>query len=258
MKHQKYYTMEYKPETNSADIYIFGSITSWPWESLGEKSSYGIVKELAEIPSDAEITVHINSNGGEVKEGLGIYNVLKTRNVTTICDGFAASAASVVFCAGKKRIMNPASLLFIHQASMLAIGNADDLEKDAMDLRTITESVKQAYFEAGVTLSDEELTGMLKDETWLTSEAALEHGFATQIAEVEDDGAVRNDAMQSIVALVKARTPEPAGDPLKEVMEAINGLSEKIDALNNTTIPSPITPAKVENKGFFGFGKAGN
>ena len=64
-------------------------------------SSYGLVKQLKEIPEDAAITVHINSNGGEVKEGLGIYNALKGRNVTTVCEGFAASAASVVFCAGQ-------------------------------------------------------------------------------------------------------------------------------------------------------------
>ena len=152
MKNQKskYYTLEYRPEEKAADIYIFGAITSWAWEEFGEMSSYGIVKQLKEIPEDAAITVHINSNGGEVKEGLGIYNALKGRNVTTVCEGFAVSAASVVFCAGKTRIMQPASLLFIHQALMATIGNADELEKDAQDLRKITEAIVNSYKEAGV------------------------------------------------------------------------------------------------------------
>ena len=282
MKNQKskYYTLEYRPEEKAADIYIFGAITSWAWEELGEMSSYGLVKKLKEIPEDAAITVHINSNGGEVKEGLGIYNALKGRNVTTICEGFAASAASVVFCAGTTRIMQPASLLFVHQALMATIGNADELEKDAQDLRKMTEAVINAYKEAGVNLEDDAIMDLLRAETWIAPDEALEYGFATQISDDEpEEGVYANDAMMSIMEAVKRPANSRKStidieitnmdgciDVMKNFTEAANKLCEMFKGREETadmffadedeaTNTSPI-PAGVEHKGFFNFGKA--
>lgn len=272
MKNQKskYYTLEYRPEEKAADIYIFGAITSWAWEEFGEMSSYGLVKQLKEIPEDAAITVHINSNGGEVKEGLGIYNALKGRNVTTVCEGFAASAASVVFCAGKTRIMQPASLLFIHQALMATIGNADELEKDAQDLRKITESVVNAYKEAGVNLEDNEIMHLLKAETWILPDEALDMGFATQISDEEpEEGAYTNDAMQSIIKAVKRTDGEVrkqtydisitnedgSFDTFKELIKRMEDAADRLGNTATNTLPQ--NPAKVENTtGFFGFKEA--
>ncbi len=267
MKNQKskYYTLEYRPEEKTADIYIFGDIVSWAFEDLGEMSSYSLVKQVKDIPEDANITVHINSNGGEVKEGLGIYNALKDRNVTTICEGFAASAASVVFCAGTTRIMQPASLLFVHQALMATIGNADELEKDAQDLRKITESVVNAYKEAGVNLSDDEIMELLKAESWLTPNEALEYGFATQISDEEpEDGAYKNSAMTSILKAVKnIKTEVPYQavaivdengliDKLGQLLAGLNETADRLDKVTTNTLPQ--NPAKVEDTGFFGFG----
>lgn len=216
---KRYYTMAYEPGDATAEIYIFGDITSWEWLD-SDVSSYSLVKQIRDLPESVSITVHINSNGGEVKEGLGIYNALKGRNVTTICDGFAASAASVIFCAGKTRIMQPASLLFIHQALVATVGNADELEKEAQDLRKITESVTNAYKEAGVTLDDDKLMELMKAETWLTPDEAITYGFATMISGEEDDGEVKNDAMRSIMSLieqVKAEAePDEDEDPDEE------------------------------------------
>ena len=96
----KYYSLEAK-ENGPAELYIFGDITSWPWLE-SDVSAISIVKELQSLEADA-INVHINSYGGEVAEGLAIYNTLKNSEmkVTTICDGFACSAASVIFMAGE-------------------------------------------------------------------------------------------------------------------------------------------------------------
>jgi ATP-dependent protease ClpP protease subunit len=276
-----YFTM--KKTDDSADIYIFGDIVAggWKWDE-SDFSSYDLASQIKELPQDAQITVHINSNGGDLKEGLGIYNVLKGRNVTTICEGFAASSASVIFCAGKTRIMNAASLLFIHNASMLMAGTADEMEKAAEDLRTITEAAKAAYREAGVNISDEELTDLMDNETWITPESAVAMGFATEIATSEDD-AIKNDAMQSIMKAVTddhrvqlkkimddlarylaengadspVETAENAeGETVEETVETPAG--EQADAQtdapaeDNTTTSTP-DPALVENKGFFGF-----
>ncbi|MGX8703567.1 MAG: head maturation protease, ClpP-related, partial [bacterium] len=180
-----YFSIARDNEEKRADIYIFGDIAQRKGglakflQPSSDQSSYDLANQVNEIPADWEITVHINSNGGELKEGLGIYNTLKARNVTTICEGFAASAGSVIFCAGAKRIMQPASLLFIHQAHMSKGGNADDFEKAAEDLRIVTEAAVAAYKECGLAIDDDTLHAMLKAETWITPEEAVACGFAT-------------------------------------------------------------------------------
>ena len=267
-----YFSLVKSEEHKSADIIVFGDIVSKGfelWDKLfpADVNSYDLVAQLNDIPEDYDITVHINSNGGEVKEGLAIYNALKTRNVTTVCEGFAASAASLVFMAGKRRVMNAASLLFIHQAIVSAYGNPDELEKVASDLRTITEAAANAYKEGGVNISDEELTKMLKAESWIKAEDALEMGFATEIAEAEEteDGVVTNNAMQSIIAAV---TKKPANfgqigveidtTPLEAIVEEFGAKVDQLKTIMQQT-PTP-TPAAGDNKknGFFNFKKPEN
>lgn len=256
-------------EQGAADIYIFGDITPYKWED-SDVVAYDLATQIKNLPQEAEITVHINSNGGDLKEGLGIYNVLKGRNVTTICEGFAASSASVIFCAGTKRVMNAASLLFIHNASMIAAGNADDFEKAADDLRIITNAAKEAYREAGVNVTDAQLDAMMDSETWITPRDAVEMGFATEIAEAEEDAAIKNDAMNSIIkavttpresyeeAVVKAfKDFFVTKDELKEIFAKAEEepAAEEIteEAAEETATTSTPEPALVEDKGFFGF-----
>lgn len=200
-------------ELESADVYIFGDIKSQSGGLAGlfapasDQDSYSLANQIASLPEGTPVTVHINSYGGEVAEGLAIYNVLKDRgNVTTICEGFAASAASLIFCAGSKRLMQPASLLFIHQASRIVEGNSDDMTKAAEDLKTITTAAANVYREAGVNVSGEELDSMLKAETWILPEDAVRMGFATGVQDAEDEKSDEptNDALGSIMALVSA------------------------------------------------------
>lgn len=267
-----YFSLMKNDERKSADIIIFGNIVSKGyahWDELfpADVNSYDLVSQLNEISEDYDIVVHINSNGGEVKEGLAIYNALKRRNVTTICEGFAASAASLVFMGGKRRIMNAASLLFIHQASTAVSGNPDDLEKAASDLRTITEAAVEAYKEAGVTVSDDELMAMLKSESWIKAEEALEKGFATDIADTEgeEDGVVTNSAMPLIVVALTQKPGvigEISVDVVSSTLEAaIKQFSIDVDRLEsiarNTAPGQPFPVPKNQKKGFFNF-TAGN
>ena len=275
-----YFSVSKDYDNSNADIYIFGDIAQERGGVAGllqpssDQSSYNLANQISNIPEDWSITVHINSNGGELKEGLGIYNVLKARDVTTVCEGFAASAGSVIFCAGKKRIMQPASLLFIHQAHMSAGGNADDFEKAADDLRIVTEAAVAAYKECGITISDEELHEMLRAETWITPEEAISYGFATQISDEEpEDGVIVNDAMRSIMAAVKRPAMEQRASPedgdVKEILEAVRKYEpvmefakKVVDALNGESAPILAKVKEVaaryadkaeEKKGFWGF-----
>ena len=146
-------------------------------------SSYHRKQEKGGLDSDRS-NVYINSEGGEVAEGLAIYDSLLRHKaeIHTVCDGFACSAASVVFMAGISREMNAASLLMIHNAWTYAAGNAEDLRKTAEDLDEISATVKKSY-SAVVNISEEELDELLADETWISPEAALQMGFATEIIE---------------------------------------------------------------------------
>ena len=181
----KYYALE--SSGNEADLYIFGDITIWPWDEK-DRDAYGIVKELQGLEAD-KLNVHINSYGGDVSEGLAIYNVLKngSAKITTYCDGFACSAASVIFMAGDERIMNSASLLMIHNAWSYGSGNANDFRKKAEDLDKITQASINAYM-SRVQITEDELKEKMDKESWLTAEEALADGFATRIMEEDDDG----------------------------------------------------------------------
>lgn len=192
---KKFYSL-YSSE-KEADLYIFGDITTWPWDEK-DRDAYGIVKELQALDVD-NIKVHINSYGGDVSEGLAIYNTLKNSKakITTICDGFACSAASVIFMAGDERIVNEASLLMIHNPWTWASGNADDFRKQAEDLDKIAQASVNAYM-SKVNISEEELKQLLNDETWLTAQECVDMGFATVIGVDEESNGINQSAFKAI------------------------------------------------------------
>lgn len=182
---------------DSATLYIYGDITSIKCFE-NDVCVYDLAKEIGDLNGKA-LTVRINSYGGEVAEGLAIYNLLKSYagEVTTICDGFACSAASVVFMAGAKRIMPRSSLLMIHNAWTWASGDADDLRKAAEDLEKITQPSVEIYTSVS-NLDADEIKAMMDAETWIDADEALDYGFATEIIE--------EAAMQSLEDGILAKT----------------------------------------------------
>ena len=190
----------------SADLYIFGDICAWAWPELGEQSGASIVNQLKELDVDT-INVHINSYGGDVAEGLAIYNVLREHKaqIVTICDGFACSAASVVFMAGDRRVMQPASLLMIHNAWTVAMGNAAQLRKTADDIETITQASVEAYKKVA-TISEEEIKALMDAETWILPKDAVEYGFATEIDDEDEDD---DEPKQSAFGVIMRKLTAP-------------------------------------------------
>jgi len=210
---RNYYSLA--QEGNTASINIYGDITSWAWEELGEMSAVNLSKQLETMGDVEQINVYINSYGGEVAEGLVIYNALKRHKakVTTYCDGFACSIASVIFMAGDERIMNEASLLMIHNAWTYASGNAAELRKQADDLEKITQASVEAY-KAHSSLSEEEIKNLMDNETWILPEEALSYGFATKIDKTEKEKASQNAFMKlfEIIKAYQAEEPETSDD----------------------------------------------
>ena len=188
---RKYFALEKTKQT--ATITIYGDICSWAWEEFGEMSAQVLSKQLEALGDVNEINVYINSYGGEVAEGLAIYNALRRHKakVRTFCDGFACSIASVIFMAGDERIMNEASLLMIHNAWTWASGNAAELRKQAEDLDKITQASVEAY-KAHSNLKEEEIKALMDNETWILPSEALEYGFATSVEKTEKANTSQN------------------------------------------------------------------
>lgn len=198
---KRYYSLYQEGQT--AEIYIYGDITSWPWLE-SDVSSYNLSRELNELGDDVQnINIYINSYGGEVAEGLAIYNALKRHKakVTTYADGFACSIASVIFSAGDERVMSNTSMLMIHNAWTCASGDSNVLKKQAEDLEKITQASINAYMNI-VNVSEETLKEMMSEDTWLNGNEALEMGFATKLIEVNEKEvatqSIRNQLFQKV------------------------------------------------------------
>jgi len=242
--------------TEDADLYIFGDIDAWG--SCGDKenpdrNASEIVSALRDLKTK-NLTVHINSYGGDVKEGLAIYNTIKNSglNVTTICDGFACSIASVIFMAGEKRIMNDASLLMIHNPWTIAVGNAEEMRKQADDLDIIAQASVEAY-KASSCLLDDEIHQLMDKETWILPEQAVEYGFATEINKKSDDG-LQQSAIRQIIEKLTAKPAaneqrDAAGKQREaEFWKKLDSIEAKFDALMAAI--SKDKPAETKKAGF--------
>lgn len=182
-----------KPST--LELYIYDDVKDdeenwWTGEIKESTTSAKYIQTQLEQSKDvSNIDIFINSYGGSVKEGLAVYNQLKRHpaNKTVYIDGFACSIASVIAMAGDKVIMGPNTLMMIHHASMGAYGNAEELRKAANDVEVIDQASCSSYLEkAGDKLSQEELTRLLDNQTWLNAEQCLQYGLADEIAGKED------------------------------------------------------------------------
>lgn len=241
---KKYYSI--MQTDREADVYIYGDITSWPvLES--DVSSYTLSRELQDIDADI-INVYINSYGGEVAEGLAIYNMLKRHKalIKTYCDGFACSVASVIFMAGGERIMSPASLLMIHNAILSTTGNAEELRKSADDLETISTVAFEAYRDA-VSISEGDLQALLDAESWIAPDDALAMGFATSVSQAKQSDKPMQSARSQVFDMMRAvdnaiSVTALEKDSLDEIAEKV---AEKLMAKLPPPAPDDINP---ENK----------
>lgn len=135
-----------------------------------------------------DVTVWLNSPGGDCVAAAQIYNMLKEYpgNITIKIDGIAASAASIIAMAGNAVLMSPVSMMMIHNPMTAAIGNADDMQKAAAMLDEVKDSIINAY-ELKTGLSRAKLAHLMDDETWMNAVKAVELGFADGILYRDSD-----------------------------------------------------------------------
>lgn len=160
-------------------LFLNGMISDETW--YGDEVTPQLFKDELNAGS-GNITVWINSPGGDVFAAAQIYNMLRDYkgNVTVNIDGVAASAASVIAMAGNTVCMSPVAMMMIHNPATLAEGEAKDMQKAIAMLNEVKESILNAYeFKTG--LSRAKLSHMMDDETWFNAKKAVELGFADKI-----------------------------------------------------------------------------
>ncbi len=208
-----YFDMQQSGE--EANIYIYGDITSYPWEQ-SDVSAFRLANQLEQAGNLAEINVHVDSYGGEVSEGFAIYNALRAKNaqITTHADGFVASAAIYPFLAGTQRIANNVSAFYFHPVIGGGWGYAEDLREAADELDKLTEIGLGAFTNAG--MKEQAARDIINSKTWYSPEAVLEMGLATSIQK----GARGDEATQSVHdMLIRQTLAVPSPVPKKSPQE---------------------------------------
>ncbi len=159
--------------------FLSGEISDETW--YGDEVTPKLFKDEL-YAGEGDITVWLNSPGGDVFAAAQIYNMLRDYrgNVTIKIDGLAASAASVIAMAGNTVLVSPVAMMMIHNPATLAIGNARDMERAIAMLNEVKESILNAY-EGKTGLSRARLSHMMDDETWFNAKKAVELGFADKI-----------------------------------------------------------------------------
>ena len=170
----------------SAEITIYADIGgSWFGDGITAES---FSKELKDLPSTVkDLSVRINSNGGNVFDGITIYNRLKQHSakVTVYIDGLAASIASIIALAGDEVIMSEGAMMMIHKPMTGVYGNSEELEAIIQRLDDVEEQLIGIY-KRKTRLDRTEIKTLLSDETWMSAEEALELGFVDSIMEEEE------------------------------------------------------------------------
>ena len=197
-----------------------------------------------------ELVVEINSVGGDVMAGLGIYNMLRSwakdgKTVTTRVTGVAASIASIIALAGDKREMPKNTFAMVHQASTFAVGTADDMRDAADTLDKVDGSLRGIYMDR-MGVDEAKAKEIMAKDTWLTADESMDLGFATAL--IEDIKATakfdlaRAALPDNVAAIFKAEAdpeqkPEgddepPAAPDEPEVPDT--PVAKQIEALANT------------------------
>lgn len=215
---------------DEGEITLYGDVMSqqpvdW-WTGEPEPGLYitpeGFMEDLAAVKDKSRITVKLNSCGGDLYTGIAIHNALKALSgeVNVVVEGIAASAASVIMCAGDTVTVYPGSLVMIHGVSVMLWDylNIQDMKQLMKGMDASERAVAEIY-NAKTGIAVDTLRSMMTKETWLTGREALDKGFADALKEDENE-------------------PEMSMSKDKKVLYC-NGVHHNIEGLHNVpgTIP---------------------
>lgn len=214
---------EFKQAADALNIYLYSDVEpAWTDWLTGENHDEGSAEHFRELldgySNTTRINLYVNSNGGDVKEGYGIYAMLKRHPAHKVAyvDGIAASIASVICCACDEVVMYRNSMMCIHNMSCGVRGNAAELRREADVLDKMMEGNRQVYLaKAGDKLTEDQLIEMLEKETWLTAIEAQSFGLCDTIVDAtyEPHTPAQEQALQRMAQYCKKSPEHP---PKKE------------------------------------------
>jgi ATP-dependent Clp protease protease subunit len=171
-----------KAQASEAEIWIYESIgEGWFWEGLTAKQ---FAKDITALGDVSKITVRLNSAGGNMFDGVAIYNILKQHKARVVVkiDGLAASIASVIAMAGNEIEIGINAMMMIHQAWGQVVGKAAEMRTAADALDKINEAIASSYLTRSK-MGREKITELMEAETWINAEEAIGYGLADKTME---------------------------------------------------------------------------
>jgi ATP-dependent Clp protease, protease subunit len=240
--------------TDENTISIYDTIGPDYWgEGVTAKRIAGALRAIG----GADVTVNINSPGGDVWEGVAIYNLLREYQgkVTIKVLGLAASAASIIAMAGDEVLIGRAAFLMIHNGWVVAVGNRNDLRAIADLIEPIDRAIADVYAErTGIDAA--ELSQMMDDETYIGGQAAIDSGFADgllaadatrEASESPQNAARKLDLMlaknevprserRRLIKALKGFTPDAKPNP-----DSTPGAAEEVNSQTLASLQSALT-----------------
>lgn len=208
---------------------LSGNVQKKYWRDDDVINAKDIRESLESVTDD--IVIKLNSPGGDVFEGIEIYNYLKDHpsNVTVEVTGVAASAATFITAGANEVIMNVGTSLMIHEASTFTWGNKSDIQKTLNALETIDESILSIYSEK-TGQSNEQLEEWMNEEKWFTADEAVEFGFANSVKKdnvesVESEESIE-DIINSKVAIAMAAFSNVLEKPIAKNISLVERLKK--------------------------------
>lgn len=193
--------------------------SGWFYEATSAKD----VRNALDGVTASTVRIKLNSGGGDVFDGIEIYNYLKDLDAKVVVEvtALAASAASIMAMGADEIIMKTGATMMIHEASTMAYGTKSDIQKTMNALEAIDESIVAIYADK-TGKSAREIRDLIEAETWFTADEAVSNGFATSTSVVEETTALENndDLINTIVEKVTAqlknsKDDEPTPQPQK-------------------------------------------
>jgi ATP-dependent protease ClpP protease subunit len=202
------------------------------YEEIGENFWTGggvtadsVKKVLDEADEYDRIAVRINSPGGDAFEGIAIRSLLRSQSkpVDVYIDGVAASAASIIAMAGDTITMATGSMMMIHNAWSMCVGNARDMRQMATTLDAVDGSIAQVYVDR-TKKPLEDVKALMDAESWMSADECLEKGFATNVSKHEDKSAMALG--KKFKNLVEAKRPKDIMKALKDLQTPLTNKSK--------------------------------
>jgi len=222
---RQFWNVARNTDTGENELRIDGPITMeqgfWDWLfDKPDRSATGLEKAIKSF-NGKDITVWINSNGGECFAASVIYTALKNYKgkVTIKIDGTAISAASVIAMAGDEILMSPTSVMMIHNPLTVAQGEVKDMQKAIEILTEVKDSILNAYVKK-TNKSRDEISAMMDSEKWMSADTAIELGFADgKLFDESQNDDVMNGIIQGARLVYNSIDKEELAVKLKQFLE---------------------------------------